>query len=323
MEWPRVKSRSPLEGPSTGVYTNLDDLIRLQFSASGFTLHPRQPLHSVLAGRKASRLRGRGLDFEELRIYRPGDDIRNIDWKATARLRKPQVRVYLEERDRPCILVVDQRGSMFFGSREKTKAVAAAEAAALGAWRVLKQSDRVGAVIFNDTDIKVIRPLRSVTAVTRILREIVRFNRRLGVSTAAPQGREMLTTAIEQTQRMAKHDALVVVLSDFAGNNDTLRPAWSRIAAHNDTLAVHVSDQLERELPRASHLTFQNLDRQIEIDTGSGRLRREFAAAFGTGVEEVRRFLRRVETPILSIDTVGDVSDQIRAQLGEARGRGR
>ena len=82
-------------------------------------------------------MRGRGLNFEEIRDYRPGDDVRSIDWKVTARLQKPHIRVFNEERDRQALLVVDQRLSMFFGSRRAMKSVAAAEAAAIGAWRVL------------------------------------------------------------------------------------------------------------------------------------------------------------------------------------------
>ena len=128
---------------TTRVYTTLDDLVRMQFDARGFSLSSRQPVTSLLSGRHASRLRGRGLTFEELRDYRPGDDIRSMDWKATARLRKPHVRVYSEERERPVLLVVDQRTSMFFGSVRTTKAVAATELAALAAWRALESGDRV------------------------------------------------------------------------------------------------------------------------------------------------------------------------------------
>ena len=125
---------------------------------------PRQPIHSILAGRHASRLRGRGLNFEELRSYLPGDDIRNMDWKVTARMRKPHVRVFTEERDRPTLLVVDQRLSMFFGSARAMKSVAAAEATALAAWRVLEAGDRVGAIVFDDHDLIEIVVIEDVAA---------------------------------------------------------------------------------------------------------------------------------------------------------------
>ena len=104
-------------------------------------------------------MRGRGLNFEEIKDYRSGDDVRSIDWKVTARLQKPHVRVFNEERDRQALLVVDQRLSMFFGSRLSMKSVTAAQAAAIGAWRVLGAGDRVGAIVFNDSDLVEIRAL--------------------------------------------------------------------------------------------------------------------------------------------------------------------
>src|SRR5215831_17849261 len=139
-------------------YVTLDDLLRLRHSAKGFSFLPKQPVHSLLAGRHASRLRGRGLEFEELRRYYEGDDVRAIDWQATARLGEPQLRVYTEERDRPVILLVDQRLGMFFGSHGAMKSVVAAEAAALSAWRVTSLGDRVGGIVFSENGLKEIQP---------------------------------------------------------------------------------------------------------------------------------------------------------------------
>ena len=99
------------------IYASLKALVALQHQASGFSFLPKQPVHSILSGRHTSRLRGRGLNFEELRHYRSGDDIRTMDWKVTNRTGKPHVRVYTEEKERPVLLVVDQRISMFFGSQ--------------------------------------------------------------------------------------------------------------------------------------------------------------------------------------------------------------
>ena len=150
--------------------------MRLKFRTRGFSFLPHQPVHSLLAGRHASRLRGRGLNFEEIRRYLPGDDIRNMDWHVTARTRQPHVRVYTEERDRPVLLVVDQRHSMFFGSRRAMKSVVAAEATALAAWRVLQAGDRVGALVFDDQDVVEIPPQRSEQQVLRILDTVVKKN---------------------------------------------------------------------------------------------------------------------------------------------------
>ena len=120
------------------IYVQLNDLIALQYQVQGISFLPRQPLHSALSGRHSSRLRGRGLNFEELRHYRAGDDIRTLDWKVTHRTGKPHVRVYTEERERCVIMLVDQRRSMFFGTRAKMKSVVAAELAAITGRPALK-----------------------------------------------------------------------------------------------------------------------------------------------------------------------------------------
>ena len=195
MKHPMVKPRRPTATGPVGVYADLDELVRLQFKAMGFSFLPRQPVHSVLSGRHASRLRGRGLNFEEIRRYLPGDDIRTLDWKVTARTRKPHVRVYTEERDRPVVLVVDQRRSMFFGSRRAMKSVTAAEAAALAAWRVLSVGDRIGAIVFDDAGIVEIQPHRSRRRVMQILKAIVEKNHTLKSGSGATTNPAMLNRA--------------------------------------------------------------------------------------------------------------------------------
>src|SRR5262245_36287304 len=192
-----------------GVYVDLGHLIALEQGARTVSFLPRQPVHSLLAGRYASRMRGRGLNFEEIRTYRPGDDVRTIDWKATARLQKPQIRVFNEERDRAALLLVDQRMAMFFGMRVAMKSVTAAETCAIAAWRVLNAGDRVGALVFNDSEIAEIRPRRSRRTVLHLLDRIVAQNRALGVGRGIAGVPAMLNSAIAQAQRLALHDAIV------------------------------------------------------------------------------------------------------------------
>jgi len=153
VDWGRIERRRAGGSPAPGVYADLDELIRMQFRVRDFSFQPRQPVTSVLSGRSASRLLGRGLNFEELRGYLPGDDIRHMDWKVTARTRTPHVRVYAEDKDRTVLLLVDQRQNMFFGTRDRLKSVTAAELAALSAWRTIDSGDRVGAIVFNDTEV--------------------------------------------------------------------------------------------------------------------------------------------------------------------------
>ncbi len=217
MDWARIKRLRIETGRPRGAWAGLDELIRIRYRARDFSFRPRQPVTSILAGRYASRLRGRGLDFEELRRYLPGDDIRAMEWRVTARTRQPYVRVNMEEKDRAVLLVVDQRLNMFFGARNRVKSVTAAELAALGAWRALDVGDRVGAVVFNDEKILEVRPQRSEAAVMTLLRRVLQLNHELHAESQVEPAPEKLNHALEAARRLVRHDMLVVIISDFHG----------------------------------------------------------------------------------------------------------
>lgn len=315
MKFPTVRKRVATEG-ETGVYATLDSLVRLQFKASGFSFLPRQPVHSILAGRHASRLRGRGMDFEEIRRYLPGDDIRNMDWKVTARMRKPHVRVYTEERDRPAMYVVDQRMSMFFGSRDKMKSVAAAELLAIGAWRSLSLGDRVGAIIFGDDDQTLIRANRSRDHVTRVLQTVIDYGRRLDARQQSASDRNGLNEALEKANRICRHDCLVCIVSDFNGADADTRRLATELTRHNDVLAAFISDPLEARLPSAGRLVVSEDADQLEFDSSSKSLQTAYATAFDERLAHVSELSRKRSIPLLPISTDGDVASQLRNLLG-------
>lgn len=298
------------------MHTSLADLVRLRHKARGFSFLPRQPVHSVLAGRHSSRLRGRGLNFEELRNYLPGDDIRNIDWKVTARTRAPHVRVYTEERDRSVWLLVDQRISMQFGSQRCMKAVTAAEVAALAAWRVLEVGDRVGGVVFSDEGEDVVLPHRSEDRVMQLLGHITRRNQALDALDAPTPGPGALNHALLQVGRMAPHDCLLVLITDGLGIDQETRRLISRITQHNDVICALVHDPMEAALPDAGRLTFSDGKGRIETNTGSARLRARFQDDFENRLEQLRSASRRYKIPVLPIHTGAEAAGQIRNLLG-------
>ncbi|RDJ19682.1 DUF58 domain-containing protein [Bosea caraganae] len=301
---------------SARAFVTLDDLMRLKHRAQGFSFLPRQPVHSLLAGRHASRLRGRGLNFEELRHYFEGDDTRTIDWLATARLRSPHVRVYSEERDRPVVLLVDQRSTMFFGSRRAMKSVAAAEAAALAAWRVTSLGDRVGAVVFGDRGIAVIKPQARERGVMRVLWEVIRQNAALAGPGDAAAAAGRLNEALRAAARLAVHDCLVCLISDAAGEDEETVRLITGIGAHNDVIAAFVHDPMEKELPDVGTATFSLGDRQIEVDASSSALRGRFARDRAGWGERLSRLSRNRAIPVLPISTGRDVADQFRELIG-------
>jgi uncharacterized protein (DUF58 family) len=299
-----------------GIYVELADLMRLEHLASGFSFLPRQPVHSLLAGRHASRLRGRGLDFDEIRRYHHGDDVRTIDWRVTQRTGKPHVRVFTEERDRPALLLVDQRRAMFFGTRRNVKSVTCAELTALAAWRVVSSGDRVGGLVFDDEEVTEIRPLRSRQRVRELLAAVVAKNRALHAHDPRPSRPEMLVEVLRRTERQAVHDHLVCVISDFHGLDDEARGLLTRLAQHNDLLCALIYDPVKTGLPEAGRLVVSDGELQLELDTGSGKIRRHLGEYFSADLDRTRNELARVGVPVLLIETETDPADQIRRQLG-------
>jgi uncharacterized protein (DUF58 family) len=305
-----------------GVYVELDDLLALEYRGRKVSFLPRQPVHSLLSGRFASRMRGRGLNFEEIRDYRSGDDVRSIDWKVTARLQKPHVRVFNEERDRQALLVVDQRLSMFFGSRRALKSVTAAEAAAIAAWRVLGVGDRVGAVVFNDRDLVEVRARRSRATVLQILTAIVAQNQALGVGRGIAAAPVMLNTALESARRRSPHDVAVIIISDFDGADDATRSMVGAMARHNDVVALLVHDPLQSDLPPSARMTVTDGELQIQLEVGRESVRRSIEQASQERLKTVLAWTRELGVPVLPLSAAEETAPQLRRLLGGLPSRG-
>lgn len=188
------------------VYVSLAQLMALEFKARDLSFLSRQPKGSILAGNHASRLRGRGLNFDELRRYQPGDDLRHLDWRATLRTGKPVVRTFTEERDRPALILVDQRMSMYFGSERSFKSALAAELGALAAWIVFNAGDRVGGLVFNDSQIDAIAPLRSRKRVEALCSRIAQQNLELNAGNPDAEDEDQLDKVLQRCVALAGHD---------------------------------------------------------------------------------------------------------------------
>lgn len=305
--------------PDPRVSVDLKHLRSLEAKSKGLSFLPHQPARSVLNGRHASRLRGRGLDFAELRNYLPSDDIRSIDWKVTARTGKPHVRVFTEERDRPTLIVVDQRMSMFFGSQLNMKSVTAAECAALAAFRILDQGDRVGGIVFGDSEIAEVPPKRSRSALNQFLSVLAIANARLRADSPATSGMS-LNRVLEAVSRIASRDHLVIVLSDFDVIDSTTDRLVSSLAQHNDLVLGLVTDPLAAELPEGVHVVASDGELQVEIDTDNGEVRSRLLGFSKGRLSEVLDWQHRFGVPVLPLTTAEDSVTQLRRLLGHRRG---
>ncbi|MAZ87089.1 MAG: DUF58 domain-containing protein [Cellvibrionaceae bacterium] len=312
----KAASRTNFKQPASGAYVDLDELLALRFAARELTLTPRQLSQSQLAGGVRTRFRGRGMEFEEVRHYQPGDDIRSIDWRVTARTQVTHTKLFREERERPVIVMLDQRSSMFFGSQHCFKSVAAANVAALMSWTALANNDRIGALIFNDLEERDIRPKRSRHTLLNILQETQRFNRGL-TSPVAPDNQVSLTQRLSDLRRIAKPGSAVIIISDFRGLDGSSDEQLYQLARHTDVSLLHISDPLEAQLPDKLRLTITNGRQRRTLDTANRSIRDHYQREFGNHLQHVQTLAAQMALPLLNISTAQSPLLQLQTLFGK------
>lgn len=302
------------------VYVSLAQLMALEFPARGLSFAARQPQGSILAGNHASRLRDRGLNFDELRRYQPGDDLRHLDWRASLRTGKPGVRTFTEERDRPALILVDQRMSMFFGSQRSFKSVVAAELGVLAAWIVFNAGDRVGGLVFNDSRIDSISPLRSRKRVEALCSRIAAQNQELDASSPDAEHTDQLNKVLQRCLALAGHDHLICIVSDFAGAGERTLQLMRQLAAHNDVIAMQVYDPIAINLPTDGRLLVTQGELQVELAVGRRQVHQPLGDYLGGRLKDVATLLRHSQVPLMMFSTAEESLTQLRADLGKQPG---
>ena len=308
------KTKSPT---SHNIYADINELRRLQYLAKGFSFLPKQPVTSLLSGKNVSKLRGRGLNFEELRHYQPGDDIRSMDWKVTRRTGKPHIKVYTEERERNVYLVVDQRSSMFFGSTKKMKSVIAAEVAALIAWRIADTGDRVGAVVYGDDSSHVIPAKRGRSHVINVLTELVKQNKQLKAGTKIADASGSLNSVLSKLTQVCANNCLVIFIGDGHGWDVKSTNIIKKISQHNEIIACHVYDPLEQELPKMPQMIVSDGEQQIQFSSTDTSIRKKYQKEVEQQISNYDDVAKKYRIPLIPISTVAPVELQLRKALGQ------
>ena len=302
-----------------GAFTDIAELIRLRHAAKEVAALTVDKSRNPLAGLLTSNFRGRGIDFSEVRQYEPGDDVRSIDWRVTARTQQPHTKVFQEERERPVLLLVDQSRNMFFGSQKRFKSVLAGEIAALLAWLSLSGGDRVGGIVFNQDEHRDVRPRRSKHAVLRLLHEIDTFNHELKREQETTN-QQYLTNALLNVRRVARHGCTVIIISDFQNFSQDTEVHLRQIAQHNDVIGICVSDPLEANLPDPDLYTITNGTERLEINTANQDNRREYEQHFQTGLQTIRQQFIRIKSPLLEMSTSENVVASLAAAIDGLKG---
>ncbi len=267
-----------------------------------------------ISGLHLSRMRGRGIDFEEFRPYQPGDDIRLIDWRVTARTSRPFTKVFREERERPVIIVADQSRNMFFGSRVAFKSVIAAQTAAVFCWLAIDNGDRVGGLVFSDREARLVRPKRSRRSALHLLNQVHAFNQALVESAAGEPAAadSRLSDALGQIRKIMRPGSTLYVISDFVTLDERAVQYLNQLSRHNNVVCCLVYDALEEALPAPGLYSITDGRRKGALNTRNRRARARYREQFAERMRLIESEFDRLQVALLKIRTSDLVVEQIR-----------
>ena len=295
---------TPAHAAQSPVRVTLADLMRLR--AAGEAVQLTAPRVRVAAsGGHLSPYKGRGVEFDESRLYQPGDDLRTIDWRVTARTGKPHTKVFREERNRPVFVWLDLRRPMLFATRGAYKGVRAAEIAALIAWSAVANGDRLGGLVFSEAEHHELRPSLGRRAALRLFQKIASDSFwDSGVRAAVPE--TDADRALVRLTRVARPGSLIFLLSDFRRLGADPERNLRELAGHCDLVLVHVFDPVEAELPPPGRYRVVSGGRTLAIETSNEALRRKYRDRFAARVEALRSLARLPGIHLIECPTHAD-----------------
>jgi uncharacterized protein (DUF58 family) len=286
------------------VSVQLKTLIDLAKSASALNLRHGQ-IRSAQSGEYMSRLKGRGMEFDETRIYQPGDDIRSIDWRVTARSDKTHTKIYREERERPVFIAVDYRPTMDFATRGVFKSVQAAKIAALLAWAGQRQGDQIGGQVFNQFDSKELKPKSGKHALLCFLNTLAKPN-------FATESEMDLNHVLSRLNHHARPGSLVYIISDFRGFDASSEAHLSRLTRHCELVLIHVYDPLESHLPAKGQYRLTDGLRDVFIDSGDKQRVLNYQQRFQQQQQYLQSLSKKWRVTLLQCATTDDPVEVLR-----------
>ncbi len=266
-------------------------------------LRTRGLVNSLFTGEYRSVFKGQGMEFAEVREYQPGDEVRTIDWNVTARMQRPYVKRYIEERELTVMLAVDASGSERFGTRRRFKSELASELAAVLAMSAIRNNDRVGAVIFTDRIEHVVPPRKGRRHALRLIRDLLVFE---------PEGRGTdIALATDYMIKMLAHKAIIFLVSDF--QEERIEHPLKLLAQRHDVVAVTVEDPSELHLPNLGVVRLMDPEtgHTLDVDTGSAVVRARYDSLVSDDMEQRRHLLRRLAIDEIPIRTDGGIVEPL------------
>ncbi|MEX2524247.1 MAG: DUF58 domain-containing protein [Gammaproteobacteria bacterium] len=302
------------EQADEAVRINVASLVRLNRYAASIPLRGRRVM-ARQGGNYLSPFRGRGMEFDESRLYLPGDDIRNIDWRVTARTGKVHTKLFREERERPVFLWLDLRASMHFATRRCFKAVQASRLAALIAWSAVHHGDRVGAVLFSEEVHHELKPRRGRAGALQLINQLAAHPAWQDGNTAVPDN-SAAGRALIRLRRVARPGSLIFLISDFRHLDESAETQLLHLARHNDVAMIHVYDILEEQLPPPGRYRLTDGEQEILLDTADKERVQQYRQRFHHHLERLTRLARKGNIHLLACTTEDDPLAVLKSGLG-------
>lgn len=302
---------------SEGIVADLSELIALKRYAQRATYQPEG--RAQRSGNHLSKLRGRGMDFAEVRNYQAGDEIRHMEWRVTARTGRPHVKIFQEERERPVVILCDFSPSMFFGTRVAFKSVVAARLAALLSWTAVKQGDRVGGLLFSNENHQEFMPRSRDSGVLPMLSALSQLTQ-LDVKDYNSNP-ERFQQSLLRLRRVAKPGSILVLISDFYHLTPDCEEHLRRMRHHNDVLAYHICDPIELMPPKPQQYAISNGKEESLLDTSINQVNQAYVDYVNQHQQGIQELFKRSQIQYVQVTAEDDLPRLVR-QTYPRRSRG-
>ncbi|CEG58918.1 DUF58 domain-containing protein [Legionella fallonii] len=291
-----------------GVVAELNELIGLRRYAQSVQYPPE--IKALRSGNHLSKIRGRGMDFAEVRNYQAGDEIRHMEWRITARTGKPHVKLYQEERERPVVILADFNPSMIFGTKIAFKSVIAARLASIIAWTVIKQGDRIGGFLFSASQHSEFIPRGRDAGVLPLLAALSQYTDQ--TEAQREEKPRMLSDALVRLRRVIRPGSILVLISDFYSMDSECEQHLNRLRGHNDVLAYHVCDPIELAPPKPQQYAITNGQQEILLDTKLETVTTAYEDYCQQRIQQLKEQFKSLQIQYVQITADADLAQIVR-----------
>jgi uncharacterized protein (DUF58 family) len=319
------KRKTEEDNSGYGVFVSLENLIAIGKKATGLLLSPRGNIMSSSAGLFRSTFKGRGMEFDEVRKYQIGDDIRHIHWRVTARTGEPHTKLFHEEKERPVHILLDSRINMKFGTKTAFKSVVAARIASILAWAAKENGDRVGGIVLSPSKEIEMPPQRNRRRLLRLLHTICEATNEMATKNESEHSTEepSLADAINKLRHVSRTGGLSFIISDFHDIDDESLNRIGSMSLHSDVAFIKVNDPLEKKSPPPNLYRISNGNEFSFMDTNSKKWRKEFENEFKEKHQTLKTFCNKRKILFVEIDTNDDIVAKLKSSFNGGKKHGR